>query len=61
LSELDKGLRSNGLTKSEREELNRFRWENRLVREDREILSNGSCCVVKTTGAMPSQCSHSWG
>jgi transposase len=54
-------LHSNGLTTSEREELNRLRWENRVLREERKILSKGSCCFMKTTGATPSRRSHSWG
>jgi transposase len=34
---LDEGQRSDGLTTSEREELNRLRRENRVLREEREI------------------------
>src|SRR6266436_3363625 len=33
---LDEGLRSDGLTTAEREELNRLRRENRVLREERE-------------------------
>ncbi len=36
---LDEGLRSDGLTTAEREELNRLRRENRVLREERKILS----------------------
>jgi transposase len=36
---LDEGLRSDGLTTAEREELNRLRRENRTLREEREILA----------------------
>jgi hypothetical protein len=36
---IDEGLRSDGLTTSEREALNRLRRENRVLREEREILS----------------------
>jgi transposase len=46
---LDEGLRSDGLTTSEREELNRLRRENRVLREEREILAKAAAwCVSRT-------------
>jgi transposase len=36
-AELDAGLRNDGLTTAEREELRRLRRENRILREEREI------------------------
>jgi transposase len=36
---LDAGVRHDGLTTSEREELARLRRENRILREEREILT----------------------
>jgi transposase len=39
---LDDGLRSDGMTTSEREELNRLRRENRVLREEREILAKAA-------------------
>lgn len=36
-AELDAGLRTDGLTTAEREELRRLRRENRILREEREI------------------------
>ena len=56
---LDEGLRSDGLTTSEREELNRLRRENRVLREKREILAKAAAWFAQETGATPSRRSHS--
>ena len=56
---LDKGLRSDGLTSSEREELNRLRRENRALREEREILSKAAAWFAKAPGATPARRWHS--
>ena len=37
-ADLDRGKRSDGLTTEEREELRRLRTENRILRQEREIL-----------------------
>ena len=56
---LDEGLRSDGLTTAEREELNRRRREIRVLREEREILAKAAAWFAQETGATPSRRSHS--
>jgi transposase len=48
---LDEGLRSDGLTTTEREELNWLRRENRGLREEREILAKAAAWCVSRTRA----------
>ena len=56
---LDDGLRSDGLTTTEREELHRLRRENRVLREEREILANAAAWFAQETGSTPSRRSSS--
>jgi transposase len=48
-----------GLTQSEREELNRLRRENRQLRLDREILSKAAAWFARETNTVPPRDSDS--
>jgi transposase len=56
---LDEGLRSAGLTTTEREEPNRLRRENRILREERETLAKAAAWFAQETGSTPSRRSSS--
>ena len=53
------GRRTDGLTVDEQEELRRLRRENKLLREEREILKKAAAWFARETGSIPSKDSSS--
>ncbi len=58
-SDLDGGVRSDGLTSLEREELRRLRRENKQLKVEREILSKAAAWFARETDAVPPKPSNS--
>ena len=55
----DAGRRTDGPTTEEQEELRRLRRENKLLREEREILKKAAAWFARETGSIPSKDSSS--
>jgi len=55
----DDGLRADGLTTIERDELRRLRQENRRLRQERDILAKAAAWFARETDSIPPKSSKS--
>ncbi len=58
-ADLDEGLSKNGLSTDEREELRQLKRENRVLREEREILKKAAAWFAQETQSTPKKRSDS--
>ena len=54
-ADIDAGVRQEGLTAAERQELTRLRRENRQLKTERDILSHAAAWFARETGAVSSK------
>ena len=52
--DLDEGLRSDGVTSAERDEVRRLRREVKQLKVEREILKKAAAWFARETGSIPS-------
>lgn len=58
-ADLDDGLRKDGLTTAERDELRRLKKENRQLKQERDILAKAAAWFARETDSIPERSSNS--
>lgn len=58
-ADIDDGVRDDGLTTAERDELKRLRRENARLREEREILKKAAAWFARESSSIPKRGSSS--
>ncbi len=58
-ADLDQGRRDDGLTSTDKDELQRLRRENRRLKEEREILKKAAAWFARESNSIPGESSSS--